>query len=322
MGPYNAETTAEEVALECQSIIANKTILVTGASAGGLGATFATIVAKYRPACIILATRDLAKAEATAKEIATAAPAVRTRCTELDLASMQQIRKAAEEINLLDEHIDVIVNNAGIMANLYTKTVDGIESQFGTNHIGHFLLTNLLLPKLLSRGQPIRIVNVSSNGFRFGPVRYEDTDFGDGKTYNRWAAYAQSKSANMLFSRALAQRFGKQGLVSASLHPGVIWTNISRSVATEDFAELGVLDRQLGYRSHWDHPFVAKSPSQGVATHIFAAFHPSLDSLDLNGSYLQDCGVVELEKIQSWARDPIDARLLWDLSEKMVSQKF
>jgi NAD(P)-dependent dehydrogenase (short-subunit alcohol dehydrogenase family) len=177
MTPYNADTTAEEVATDCHSQIANKTILVTGVSSGGLGATFAIIIAKHNPACIILATRDLSKAKETAQEIAAIAPAVRTWPIELDLSSLQQIRKAAENINALDEHIDVIINNAGIMASPYSKTVDGVESQFATNHIGHFLLTNLLLPKVLARKLPVRVVNVASNGFRFGPVRFDDWNF-------------------------------------------------------------------------------------------------------------------------------------------------
>ncbi|CAM1507601.1 Fc.00g072420.m01.CDS01 [Cosmosporella sp. VM-42] len=322
MSPYTKDTTAEEVAADCQSRIANKTILVTGASPGGLGATFASIIANYGPAGVILATRDLSKAEATAKEIAIIAPKVRTWSIELDLGSREQIKKAAEQINSLGEHIDVIVNNAGIMAPPFSKTVDGIESQFGTNHIGHFLLTNLLLPSILSKNVPVRVVNVSSNGFRFGPPRFEDWNFDDGKTYNRWIAYGQSKSANMLFSVGLANKLGKQGLVSVSLHPGVIMTGLGRNLQMEDFEEFVQLDRTLGYRSVWDKPHEFKTPSQGVATHVFAAFHPSLDSPELNGSNLTDVNVVDPKLIQSWARDSIDAERLWDLSEKLVGQEF
>jgi NAD(P)-dependent dehydrogenase (short-subunit alcohol dehydrogenase family) len=177
MSPYKFETMAEEVASDCQSQIANKTILVTGASPGGLGATFATVIAAYKPACIILATRDPKKAATTAQEITKIAPEVRTIPIELNLGSLGQVKKAAAEISSLDVDIDVLVNNAGIMAPPYSKTEDDIESQFATNHIGHFLLTNLLLPKMLSRGTSIRVVNVSSNGFRLGPVRFDDWNF-------------------------------------------------------------------------------------------------------------------------------------------------
>ncbi|KAF4633527.1 hypothetical protein G7Y89_g4591 [Cudoniella acicularis] len=323
MSPYNADTTAEEVAQDCQSQIANKTILITGASPGGLGAIFATIIAKYKPASIILATRDIAKAEETAREISTVAPSVRTWCIELNLSSLKQIKTAAEKINLLEEQIDVIVNNAGIMATPYSKMADGIESQFATNHIGHFLLTNLLLPKILEKKKgAVRVVNVASNGFRFGPIRFEDWNFDDGKTYNRWIAYAQSKTANMLFSVSLAQKLRKKGLVSVSLHPGIIQTRISRDLAMEDFGELSQLDRIQGYRAFWGLPYHFKTPSQGVATHVFAAFHPSLEFPENNGSYLVDSQVVAPKIFQSWARDPLEAERLWALSEELVGQKF
>ena len=174
MNSYTFNTTGEDVASDCSTQIANKTVLITGVSPSGLGGAFASIIAKYSPACIILATRDISKA----KEVAGEFPAsVRTHIIELNLGSLQQIRKAAEEINKLEENIDVIVNNAGIMAPPYSKTIDGIESQLGINHIGHFLLTNLLLPKIIARKVPVRIVNVASNGFRFGPVRFEDYNF-------------------------------------------------------------------------------------------------------------------------------------------------
>ncbi|KAF7563911.1 hypothetical protein G7046_g199 [Stylonectria norvegica] len=294
MTSYNYETTAEEIAKDLKSRITGQTILVTGASPGGLGAIFATTVAKYGPAGIILATRDVSKAEATAKDIAEIAPAVRTWAVTLDLASQEQTKKAVEEINSLGQHIDVIVNNAGIMATPYSKTVDGIESQFGTNHIGHFLLTNLLLAKLLGKGKPVRVVNVSSNGFRFGGPRFEDWNFDDGKTYNRWVSYGQSKSANMLFSVALANKLGGKGLTSVSLHPGVIYTGLGKHLQMEDFGEFVEIDHTLGYKSLWE----------------------------LNGSHLVDSKVVDPRDIVSWARDSIYSEKLWDLSEELVGQKF
>ncbi|KAI1259720.1 hypothetical protein F5Y18DRAFT_442896 [Xylariaceae sp. FL1019] len=112
-------------------------------------------------------------------------------------------------------------------------------------------------------------------------------------------------------------------LVSVSLHPGVITsTNLSRSLAMEDFQETGVIDRKLGYVEYWNDQFTFKTPSAGVATHVFAAFHPSLDAPELNGSYLENCGVRDPRKILSWARDPIDAQSPWELSEQLVSLQF
>ncbi|ERS99618.1 short-chain dehydrogenase [Sporothrix schenckii 1099-18] len=325
MPNYTSKTTGDEVARDCKSQIANKTILVTGATPGGLGATFATTIAPYGPAVIILASHSVVKAGDTAKAIEAISPDVKTIVIELDLASISQVRKAAENILGCVDTIDVIVNNAGIMAAPYSKTVDGIESQFGTNHVGHFLLTNLLLSSISrdKKKRPLRVVNVSSNGFRFSPVRIKDISFDDGATYDRWTAYGQSKSANMLFSRSLAAKLGSRGVISISLHPGVIIeTSLSRHVAMEDFAELGVLDRKLGNREFWDQPFMLKSPAEGVATHIFAAFHPALEKPEHNGAYLEDSQVVDAKQIQSWARDAVEAQMLWRLSEEMVSETF
>ncbi|KAL1889660.1 hypothetical protein Sste5346_008779 [Sporothrix stenoceras] len=325
MSTYTAKTTGDEVARACKDQIANKTVLVTGTTPNGLGAKFATTIAPFGPALIILASHCITKAEQTAKDIADVAPEVMTRVVELDLSSISKVRNAAKEILGITEKIDVIVNNAGIMAAPYSTTIDGIESHFGTNHIGHFLLTNLLLSSVVGGGktQSLRVVNVSSNGFRYSPVRIEDINFGDGSTYERWAAYGQSKSANMLFSRSLAQKLGDRGVVSVSLHPGVIiTTNLSRHVAMEDFAELGVLDRKMGNRKYWEQQFDMKSAAEGVATHVFAAFHSSLDAPENNGSYLADSQVVGAEDIQSWARDAVDAQKLWTLSEQLVSEKF
>ncbi|CAK7227546.1 hypothetical protein SBRCBS47491_006606 [Sporothrix bragantina] len=322
---YTNKTTGDEVARDCQEHIVNKTILVTGATPGGLGATFATTIAQFGPALIILASYSVDKAGQTAKAIADVAPTVKTKVIELDLASIRQVRQAVKAILALDSVIDVIVNNAGVMAAPYGTTKDGIELQFGTNHVGHFLMTNLLLEAQLAKApsRPVRVVNVSSDGFRYGPVRFEDTSFDDGATYNRWASYGQSKSANMLYSRSLAQKLGSRGVVSVSLHPGVIFTtNLSRHVATEDFAELGDLNHKMGYKSLWGVPLAAKSAAEGVATHVFGAFHPILDNVEHNGAFLSDSKVLDNKLIQSWARDLIEAEKLWGLSEGLVSQKF
>jgi NAD(P)-dependent dehydrogenase (short-subunit alcohol dehydrogenase family) len=146
---------------------------------------------------------------------------VPVRILALDLASQTQIRKAAKEVLAYPEEcIDVLVNSAGIMAGPYRTTEEGIEAQFGSNHIGHFLFTNLIMSKLLIAKAP-RVVNVASDGHRFSGVRFEDPSFGGGKVYDQWEAYGQRKTANILFSRALAEKLGSRGLTAYSLHPGV-----------------------------------------------------------------------------------------------------
>ncbi|KAK7972495.1 hypothetical protein PG996_006700 [Apiospora saccharicola] len=322
MSPYTADTTGDKVAADCQAQIAGKTVLVTGATPGGLGAAFALAIAKYRPACVILATRSLATAEETGNQIRAVEATVKVKCVALDLGSLSQIREAAAEVNALEETVDVLVNNAGVMACPYAKTVNGIERQFGTNYVGHFLFTNLLLSKMLARDVPVRVVNVSSDGHRFSHVRFEDLDFDDGKVYNRWVAYGQSKTANILFSLSLAQKLGSKNLVSVSLHPGVIWTNLGRDVKQDEFVEISELDLVQGHRTILEQGLKIKSMDSGIATHVVAAFHPSLDAPGLNGSYLQDCNPVKHEEMLPWGRDPVDAERLWKTGEQLVSEAF
>lgn len=177
MSEYSWSTTAEQVTSDCRSSIANKTILITGVTPGGLGAGFATIIAPYSPSLIILAARDTAKAIQTEQVIKAVTPSVATRILKLNLSSQEQIREAAKEVVSYKEHIDVLVNNAGTMAPPFGLTEDGVESQFGINHIGHFLFTNLIMDKLIVPGKQSRVVNVSSDGYRLGPVRFEDWNF-------------------------------------------------------------------------------------------------------------------------------------------------
>lgn len=177
MSPYGWGTTAEEVAQDYATEIANKTILITGTSPNSLGAGFAAIVAKYHPRLIILASRNASRASDMAKAITAEAPNVQTRVLDLDLGSLDNVRKAAAEVNSYDEPIDVLVNSAGLMATPYELTSEGLEVQFGTNHIGHFLFTNLVMPKLLASASGGRIVSVSSEGYNLGPIRFHDWGF-------------------------------------------------------------------------------------------------------------------------------------------------
>ncbi|PYH96847.1 short-chain dehydrogenase [Aspergillus ellipticus CBS 707.79] len=320
---YNAQTTADEVARDCQSSIAHKTILITGVSPGGLGAEFAKVIAAYSPSLIILATRDIRKAQETETEIKRiASPSVATRVLELDLSSQAQIRSAAKEVLAYEEHIDVLVNNAGVMAPPFMLFDDGVESQFAINHVGHFLFTNLIMSKLVAPGRTGRVVNVSSNGHQLGPVRFHDWNFDEGRNYDTWLAYGQAKTANMLFSVSLAEKLGDRGLVSVSVHPGTINTNLMRGDWDESFKSLVQWFKTLGYFRAGSSEFAWKSIAQGVATHVFAAFHDSVSSSENNGLYLQDCTVLKPEEVRSWARDPIEAEQLWRLTEDIVGERF
>jgi NAD(P)-dependent dehydrogenase (short-subunit alcohol dehydrogenase family) len=175
---YNSQTTASELVAELASEIRGKTILITGVSPGGLGAAFVTAIAKVAPALLILAGRSVVRTGETADAITRLYPNVQTRVLDLDLTSLQAVRDAAATVHSWADvpTIDVLVNNAGIMAVEYALSPDGIEQHFATNHLGHFLLTNLLMGKILASTAP-RVVNLSSDGHRFSHVRFDDYNF-------------------------------------------------------------------------------------------------------------------------------------------------
>jgi NAD(P)-dependent dehydrogenase (short-subunit alcohol dehydrogenase family) len=175
---YNAQTTGSELVRELADHIKGKVILTTGVSPGGLGAHFVETVAGAKPSLLILAGRSTAKVQKTADALAKSHPDVKTRILRLDLASLAAVREAAAEVNSWDDipSIDVLVNNAAIMAVEHAVSPDGFESQFATNHLGHFLFTNLIMGKVLAASKP-RVVSVSSDGHRISPVRFDDLDF-------------------------------------------------------------------------------------------------------------------------------------------------
>ncbi|GAB1317799.1 Short-chain dehydrogenase [Madurella fahalii] len=320
---YNAQTTGSELVRELADNIKGKVILTTGVSPGGLGARFVEAVALAHPALLILAGRNIAKVQQTADALAEAHPGVKTRVLRLDLGSLAAVREAAAEVNSWDDvpAIDVLVNNAGIMAVEYSLTPDGFESQFGTNHLGHFLFTNLIMGKVLAAPKP-RVVSVSSSGHRFSPVRFDDLDFHGGENYDRWRAYGQAKTANMLMALSLAEKLGGKGLRAYSLHPGSIMTNLGVHLDwSADVESLREADKVMGNREGWED-FKIKNEDQGIATHVLAAFHPSLE--DHNGAFLEDAHVADpwVETVKPWATSPVEAERLWKLSEKLVGQQF
>jgi NAD(P)-dependent dehydrogenase (short-subunit alcohol dehydrogenase family) len=224
---FGFETTGEEAASALSSHIQGKTIIITGVSPKSLGYETARVIALQKPKLLVLAGRSSSKLQQVEKDLKEAAPGVSIRQLILDLGSQAAVRKAAEEVNGWKDvpTIDVLLNNAGIMAQPFSLTPEGIESQFGTNHIGHFLFTQLIIGKVLAASEGKRVVNLSSNAYAMGRVRFEDINFQKGE-YNSWESYAQSKSANVLYSKALAQKYKSKGLVAFSVHPGAIWTNL------------------------------------------------------------------------------------------------
>ncbi|KAL8292400.1 hypothetical protein RQP46_001012 [Phenoliferia psychrophenolica] len=308
-----ADTTAEEAATAFASSIAGKVILITGTSMGGLGAETARVVAKHNPKLVFIAGRSMEKLDETESMIKKETPDANLRKLIIDLASFASIKKAAKEVNEMEDPIDVLINNAAIMACPYAVTEDGFESQWQSNHLGPFLFTNLIRSRILASSAP-RIVNVSSGGHRFTDVLYDDPGFSNGEKYNLWTAYGQSKTANILFAVGLKERWGVEAF---SLHPGLITTNLSRSITFEERVKMGFIKPD---GTPIDNPAMKrKSIGQGAATTIVAAFDPSIAASSV--AYLTDCAIHN-DQAQPYALDKENAARLWALSEKMIGQTF
>ncbi|KAG2177061.1 hypothetical protein INT43_007717 [Umbelopsis isabellina] len=314
---FGETTTADEAASFYANEIKGKIVLITGCTWGGLGAEAARAIAKHDPKLLILAGRKQEALDDTVQKIKEESLEANLRTLIIDLASLESVKKAAAEVNQYSEPIDVLINNSGIMATPYHTTIDGFEGQLGTNHLGPFVFTNLILPRILASGSR-RIVNISSGFTCLSDVRFDDPFFKNGEAYNKWAAYGQSKTANVLFARELAKRYGSKGLVAFSLHPGVIQTNLARDVKPEEFQQ-PIYD---AWGQEFDSSLVDyKNLGQGASTHIVAAFDPSIEKD--SGSYLSSCKIAnDSPFLKPYAKNDEDAKKLWTLSEKLVGQTF
>jgi NAD(P)-dependent dehydrogenase (short-subunit alcohol dehydrogenase family) len=290
--------------------LAGKTALVTGAS-GGLGRETARALAAAG-AAVVLASRDAARNEAAARAIRDDLGGVKVDCLELDLASLASVRAAARRFLGSHARLDLLINNAGVMATPFGRTADGFETQLGTNHLGHFVLTGLLAPALLAAA-PARVVNLSSGGHMISDVHWDDPNF-ERHEYEKWAAYGQSKTANLLFTVELERRLGPLGVHAYGVHPGMIMTDLGRHLTAEDVAALQEMAK--GAPGGGLPPF--KSVPEGAATTVWAASAPELAGR--GGSYLADCAVSA--EHAEWALDPARARRLWELSERLVGETF
>jgi NAD(P)-dependent dehydrogenase (short-subunit alcohol dehydrogenase family) len=290
--------------------LGGKTAFVTGAS-GGLGLETAAALAAAG-AAVVLAARDPEKTAAAARAIRERAPGAALETVDLDLASLASVRAAAERFLRAHDRLDLLINNAGVMATPFGRTADGFEMQLGTNHLGHFLLTGLLAPALLAAA-PARIVNLSSGGHAISDVHWDDPNF-ERHDYEKWAAYGQSKTANVLFTVELERRLGPRGVHALAVHPGMIMTDLGRHLTPEDIAALQEMAK--GAPGGGLPPF--KSIPEGAATTVWAASAPELASR--GGTYLADCAISA--EHAAWALDPDRAGRLWELSERLVGERF
>ncbi|KAJ7615739.1 hypothetical protein DFH06DRAFT_1365790 [Mycena polygramma] len=305
-------TTAEEAAAAFATEIRGKNVLITGTSLNGIGYETALAIAKYANLLIITgynADRLKLTEDAIKKEV----PTIEIHRLVLDLSSLASVRKAAEVVNV------VLIHNAAAPIGPFKLTADGLESQFGTDHVGPFLLTKLLAPKLLSgatTNYTPRVIFVASAAHQFGSgVDFASLEQPDPAKYSASQAYFQAKSANILTAIELSKR-SKSAINAYSLHPGVINTNLTQK--EESIADLQAIG-MLGPDGKPNHDnFHWKTIAQGAATTVVAAFDPRLD--DKPGAYLDDCADATAS-IAPHTSDPANAEKLWTVTEKIIGEK-
>ena len=304
---FGPQTTGAEVLSGID--LSGKRVLITGGS-GGLGAATAQALAA-QGAEVTITARDARKAE----QVARAMHGNEQNVEHLELGSLASVRACAVRYLAKPGTLDILINNAAVMACPHGHTEDGFERQLGTNHLGHFLLTNLLAPKL---AHGARIVVLSSAAHHASPVIFDDLNF-ERRPYDKWQAYGQSKTANALFAVALSARLAARGIESFSVHPGMIVTELMRHQGDEGMAMAQKL-RDTGKMAF-------KTIEAGTATTLYAATAPELRSH--GGAYLADCSIApvspterDFRYVRPYALDPALAERLWIISEKLVGQRF
>lgn len=308
---FGRESTAAEVAEGVD--LTGRSAIVTG-GASGLGLETARVLAA-RGAAVHLGVRDLAAGAAAAREINDAIDAERVTFSRIDLSDLSSVRDFAKRWG--DAPLSLLINNAGVMACPLQQTKDGFEYQFGTNHLGHFLLATLLVPAL-KKGAPSRLVSLSSSGHRASAVDFEDIHF-ERRAYEPFVAYGQSKTANALFAVEFDRRHKADDIRAFSVMPGVIFTNLGRHMSEDTREQMGFTPEAAEAA-----PDFFKSIPQGAATTVWAAIAPELDGA--GGLYLENCGEARPSGpetprgtgVMAHARDPEAARRLWLVSEAMV----
>jgi NAD(P)-dependent dehydrogenase (short-subunit alcohol dehydrogenase family) len=299
---FGATTTAAEVVAGLD--LTGKLAIVTGGYSGiGLETTRALAGAG---AHVVVPARRRATAEEALRGFENA------EIDELDLADLDSVRAFAERFAASGRGIDTFIGSAGIMASPETRVGPGWEAQFATNHLGHFALVNRLWPAFTPGA---RVVSVSSRGHHYGPVRFDDLNFGRG--YDKWLAYGQAKTANVLFAVHLDKLAREQGVRAFALHPGRILTDLVRHLDRQELVDAGMVDESGRVTGG------AKTPEQGAATQVWAATSPQLDGL--GGVYLEDCDIAEPAPadgtrtgVKDYAIDPVQAERLWTLSAELT----
>jgi NAD(P)-dependent dehydrogenase (short-subunit alcohol dehydrogenase family) len=293
-----------------------KTILVTGANSG-LGLRAAQGLAAHG-ARVLMACRNPDKATAALAEVtAVASPSATVETISLDLADLASVRECAEKVNGNVERLDVLVNNAGVMALPFRRTADGFEMQLGTNHLGHFALTGLLLP-VLHRAAAPRVVTVSSQVHRIGKIRFDDL-MGE-RRYSKWRAYGQSKLANLLFTAELGRLAAAAGssLIAVAAHPGYAATHL-QTAGSE-------LEGKKAAARFWGalNSVIAQSDEGGARPELYGATMPGVRNGDYFGPnrFNQMRGYPKLVRGNRRSRDESVAARLWSVSEQLTDVRY
>lgn len=304
---FSASSTAEHVAAGIDGT--GLTAIVTGASSG-IGAETARVLALHG-VHVVMAVRSVGAGKKVKEDILKETPNAKIEIMELDLSSLASVRNFAAEYNSLGLPLNLLINNAGIMAPPFTLSKDKIELQFATNHLGHFLLTNLLLDTMKRTSRESqkegRIVNVASEGHRFPyseGIRFDKMN--DKSSYSTISSYGQSKLANILHAKELARRLKEEGveITANSLHPGAIATNLLR--------HHGFIEGMV----NWVGKYVLKNVQQGAATQCYVALHPQVKGV--SGEYFSDSNIANPSAL---AKDTELAKKLWDFSLTMTELK-
>ena len=316
---FGAKSTTDDVLAGVD--LKGKRILVTGVSAG-LGVETARALAAHGTT-VVGAARDLKKAEAATAEVrAQAANGGSLELIELDLADLASVRAAADKLNVAGKQFDVVICNAGVMATPFGKTKDGFETQFGTNHLGHFVFVNRIANLIKDGG---RLVNLSSSGHRFSDVDLDDPNF-DHTPYTEFGAYGRSKTANILFAVEFDRRHKARGVRAAAVHPGGIQTELGRYMTPGVMQ--GLIDSiNAQAATAGAAAFEWKTIPQGAATSCWAAV--VAPAAEVGGLFCEDCHVAEPAEgpdlrggVRAYALDADRAKALWALSEQMVGETF
>ena len=321
---FGATTTTEDVLFRIN--LRGKRILVTGVSAGLGVETARSLVA--HGALVVGAARDLVKAKTATAQVQkeAAAHGGGFELVALDLANLESVRACADGLLAKGEPFDVVIANAGVMATPFGHTADGFETQFGTNHLGHFVLVNRIGSLIRTGG---RLINVSSAGHRFSNVELEDPNF-ERTPYEPFVAYGRSKTANILFAIAFDKRHRDRGVRAAAVHPGGIQTDLGRHLdASQVEKMIEQMNQQLA--TEGKAPFQLKTIPQGAATSVWAAVVAPAD--EIGGRYCENCHVSNIvpdhvtitagsEGVRGYALDPTTAEALWKKSEELVGESF